>query len=888
MGANWGKVRIGLFTKVLIAALSVGVGFSTMSAFAQEESTEEEIAQQDTAAQDPARDDAARRREAPKLEEITVTAQKRSETAQTVPISISVATAETMEKQNIQTFSDLSLHTPNFFVDDTGTVNRISMRGLGSSGVDDIESSVGTYIDGIYIKNANRLTQSSFFDLARIEVLRGPQGTLYGKNSIAGAINVITAKPTKEFEAYMTGEYGSYGANRLEGAVSGSILENLSGRLALMTAHRGSWMKNDVGRNGGGYDDEGVRASLLWEPTDKLDVLMKYEYFNHEERGDVRQLLGMGPGTIVDTPVWAEQGPFEMKPDRHQSVKYRGEDGFDLGSNPGQTNKSNLGAITLDYNFDSGYTLTSVSGYSYYKADRRLDVDISPVDAIAINTTDEFTSWSEELRIASPLDQPFHFIAGIYVDHDKDEHGRDNNWAIFDPGATGQALEGVNGLLVAPNAIFDPASLGVAAAGAATVTADLPPKWQVNIPTYAGGSGDTRSAYFEGTYDFNPEWSLTGGVRYSHEAKKAYKRWGYTNSDGEPLSPTAFIPGLIGSVATDPAVLAAGAVFPGVPADLFGPGFPAADIPAGYMGYLTWAGTAVGAVSYAVVGPQNFAQGDEPPWKDQRSAARWLPSGKLKYQPNDDMMFYGAVVTGFKNGGFNVGAVSPQALSEFKEETSIAYELGSKLTLFEDMVRFNLALFWTNFDDLQVSTLDPASNTVLITNAAKATTRGVEVEGAWAATDYLTLSANYGYTDATYDKFPNGPCGIYAPPGCVTQDLKNEDVLLAPNNSAGGTIELNFPIGLSDLEIGSLLGVTYRDKSFTSLADDLENDSITLLNARIALRSPEGKWEFSVSGSNLTDSDSIQLVQPVAILSNILDGSIVPPRMFTVGFKKWF
>ena len=164
------------------------------------------------------------------LEEIVVTAQRRAESILEVPISMAVETGVTLEKKGIATLEGLSLQTPSLITQDGGRVSSVAMRGLGSPGLDTVESSVGIYIDEVYF-GRSRLSRNPMFDMDRIEVLRGPQGTLWGRNTIAGAINMLTARPSEELSGYVSGEAGNYDAYQVEGAVSGPIVDTLSGRL---------------------------------------------------------------------------------------------------------------------------------------------------------------------------------------------------------------------------------------------------------------------------------------------------------------------------------------------------------------------------------------------------------------------------------------------------------------------------------------------------------------------------------------------------------------------------------------------------------------------------------------------------------------------------------
>ncbi|MFM7784604.1 MAG: TonB-dependent receptor, partial [Gammaproteobacteria bacterium] len=265
---------------------------------------------------------AASAQEKLELEEIVVTAQKRSQLAQDVPIAMSVDTAELLEKKGISSLEGLGYQTPSLVIQDVGRVSSVAIRGLGSPGLDTVESSVGIYIDEIYF-GRSRLSRNPVFDMDRIEVLRGPQGTLYGRNTIAGAISMHTARPTEEVEARVLAEGGNLESYRTEGYLSGPITDTLSGRIAGYLAHRGAYLDNSEGPDGGGTDTEAWRGSLAWDPSESVSVFFKYDHMNHRNNGIYDQLLA-DPFGITTNPFgsYAAAGitNVDFRKDRKQQV----------------------------------------------------------------------------------------------------------------------------------------------------------------------------------------------------------------------------------------------------------------------------------------------------------------------------------------------------------------------------------------------------------------------------------------------------------------------------------------------------------------------------------------------------------------------------------------
>ncbi|MBK6278008.1 MAG: TonB-dependent receptor [Gammaproteobacteria bacterium] len=254
------------------------------------------------------------------LEEIVVTAQKREQSLQNVPISVVVETAATLEKKGIAELAGLAVRTPNLFIEDGGATANIAMRGLGSPGIESIEPSVGLYIDNISFARPRGVTQNPFYDMERIEVLRGPQGTLWGRNTIAGAINMLTARPSEELSGYVSGEAGNYDAYQVEGAVSGPIVDTLSGRLSLYKAERDGYLDNDgIAPDGGGIDSEAYRAQLQWQPNDCFRANLKWEQIDHSTEGHTIQLVGRGPD-----PLRARRGEHHERPLRGGGRGFQG------------------------------------------------------------------------------------------------------------------------------------------------------------------------------------------------------------------------------------------------------------------------------------------------------------------------------------------------------------------------------------------------------------------------------------------------------------------------------------------------------------------------------------------------------------------------------------
>ena len=211
------------------------------------------------------------------LEEIIVTAQKRPETLQDVPISVSVLGANTMTDAGLDKIEDIQHYVPNLQMTESGISTQMYVRGIGTGNNQGFEQSVGQYVDGVYY-GRQQLIRAPFFDLERIEVLRGPQGVLFGKNTIAGALNMTTAKPTDEFTGTVSVEGGDFGILDVQAVVSGPFSDSVRGRLAVRSYEEDGYFRNVFrGRDETQRDDFGIRGTLEWDATDDWFLSLKVE-----------------------------------------------------------------------------------------------------------------------------------------------------------------------------------------------------------------------------------------------------------------------------------------------------------------------------------------------------------------------------------------------------------------------------------------------------------------------------------------------------------------------------------------------------------------------------------------------------------------------------------
>lgn len=335
--------------------------------------------------------------------QIVVTAQKREQNIQDVPISIEVVSGEQLEDFHSNDMKAVMNFAPNVFVQTTAGNDVIYIRGFGSPPANfAFDQSVSLYVDGIYA-GKSRQAQAPFFDLARVEVLRGPQGALFGKNTAAGAISVVSAGPTDTFEGSMTGLYNfDHKGFEMSGYVSGPLSDTLSARMAFKILKQDGYIYNRATD----HDDpetrqQIARGTLKWTPSDKFDFTVKAEYANKVVTG----------GVTVSSPLTSAQAPTTT---RYLDQSALGREGINTES----FNTSGTANIYL-----GDYTLTSITGYSWFNAnivngfDQTIPGTTNHVTNSVYNSFPErFDQFSQEVRLLSPTGQTVEFIIGAYYD----------------------------------------------------------------------------------------------------------------------------------------------------------------------------------------------------------------------------------------------------------------------------------------------------------------------------------------------------------------------------------------------------------------------------------------------------------------------------------------
>jgi iron complex outermembrane recepter protein len=674
------------------------------------------------------------------IDEIIVTAQRREQNLQDVPISVSAFGAEQIEAKGLTDVSRLEGLVPGFTFGKSGVDARPAIRGVRTESVDvNADTTIGMFIDGIYQSRASQATLG-FIDLERVEVQRGPQGTLYGRNTFGGNISIVTARP--DFSEYYAGADLTVGDNsqiRVTGYVNAALSETVALRIAGGYEKSNGFVKNVNPTGGNLFDDDNkyVRYSLLLKPSENLTALFKFDYARRGGNGgsafgyklvgsyfDVpsnQQLFNATPiflntrggnrDGIVDAPLASDQGiPLFAAGDPYSiNNDYRGS--LDL---------RNTGlSANIAYDFGA-VTLKSITGYSDFETTRTQDTDFS---SSRIGADYQFTSaktLSQELQFVSSGSGPLEYVVGAYYFKDK-----------------------LNGTFI--NEQFVQLVPGDTRPAAVRQGGGFYQEFRAETESLA--------AYAQASFALSDKLKLTGGIRYTRDKK-----------DFQFANANEVLPFVGGAPLATAITLRTG----NIPASSFGvQGAPTnctyVTIPAPQPGFRCLPADTTRFVG-ATFNTATFKK------------ATWRVG--LDYQVADDNLLYASASTGFSSGGFN-GSQAAAALgrSTFAPQTVTAFEIGSKNRFADNSIQLNLSAFYNRYSSLQEQRQIPVGNTTLsiIENSGKARSYGAELEAIWKPVEALTLNASVAYLNARYTQYDQ----VAAPFGTS---------ILVPNALAPATI----------------------------------------------------------------------------------------------------
>jgi outer membrane receptor protein involved in Fe transport len=789
------------------------------------------------------------------LDEIVVTAQKREQSLQDVPGSVQAVSRESLAQRDVGQLSELTGIVPNFQIQRDPIGDRINIRGIQSGNNAGLEQSVSTFVDGVY-RGRGVQTRFAFLDLARVEVLRGPQGTLFGKNTIGGALNITTARPTSELKAELGAGYTFDGVREanFDGFVSGPISDRIRFRLAGTYSDLSRGHLRNLFYGGAStpkLEEFAFRGTIEADLDDVTLVTARYEHGDFDQFG---QPFGIRVGGPL-TPILAA---FGAPADGRKLVAIGSINPvLNIGSSGNHKGKSDEASLTITREIGGG-TLTAIGAYSRYDFKRQLDADFSPVDVVRFDDAEDFEQESFELRYASDPNRPFQYIIGGYLqrntlvasgDSQFNVRGSGNELAIDTLLAAGCAAAGNN-----------PGNRNCILTGLITGFDGTPLAYTDFGRFLVLDQKDKVAALFgEATYKITDTISVTGGLRYSYEKKTATQTATATNFGTRIRNP------LIGNQA---AYLAATGI-PGL--DPF----------------------------------QAIGEGAEHAFVLGRKENSLTYSAGIQFEPNKDTLLYAKISSGFKAGGFNSFALSADpAEAEFEDERATGIEVGAKLKLLDNRATLNIAGFRTKFKDIQTAVFT-GSTSFIVQNAAAATSTGVELDARLAVTDGLTLGASAAYVDFKYDSFPNAACTVdqlfqfrtdtnnpLATIQNCSQAFRNNLKGRTSENTPkySGNLNFTYVLPIAGFKLTTVGDVLFQSKQFrdSDLDPTLVQRSYAKANLTFIFGPEDGQWDLSIIGKNIFDKKTFVYGSDTPLLEGARQFAPDRPRTVAVRARARF
>ncbi len=701
---------------------------------------------------------------AKQLGQVTVTARKREETLQDVPIAVSAFTSATLFKQNVQNLGDLQGKVPSLQVyaaRGSNTTLTAYIRGVGQADPTwGFDPGVGIYLDDVYMARPQGALLD-VFDVNRIEVLRGPQGSLYGKNTIGGAIKYVSNPLPKKTEGSVTATVGTHGEKDVKVSLGGASADGVwRGRVAAASEHNDGFGKNLISNSrNGNKNTNAARVSLGFFPSSTFNAQLSVDALRDNSNPRGAKMLIANKFDPTYAPLSSD---------------------FNTRGGLAQLNHTDMSgaALTLNWIVNQDWTLKSITAYRKSSTDTYIDFDTLPE------------------KIAD--------VTAKYNDHQFTQELQAN----FDSGGV---LHGVFGLFYFK---------GTAAGQIHNIFLGSPPYSTLGYSLYGstGGSTGTESyaGYGDFTWDLSPQWSLDVGMRYTHETKTALiQNFGY--ADATFQNPTSTLADFSGSHASN-----------------------------------------------------NVS-----------------PKVSLAWSANDQIKLYGSYSEGFHSGGYNIRAncvAIPSSCRPINDEKVQSFELGSKMTFFDDALMMNTALFHNVYSNIQLSVftsfaLPNGSQGFFgdFTNAGKGHIDGLEEEFAWKPSEDWTLSGQFAYLHTKYTEFLTKGVNV-----ADQQKFTN-----APKWSGGLSLENTHQLGNGG-SLTARINYTYQGLVYpeTSLSPLIAQSAYGLWNAGVIWQIDQ-PWTLSLQGTNLANKSYRTTGYNIGSLG-IVTGFYGAPRMVTLSARYTF
>jgi iron complex outermembrane receptor protein len=740
------------------------------------------------------------------LAEIVVTASKREQNLMDVGLPLSARSGAELQTLHVNTGADLAQITPG--LEFTPTANNVpvyTIRGVGF-----YEQSLAAYPDvSLYLDQTPLpfpiLASRTVFDLERVEVLKGPQGTLFGNNATGGAINYVAAKPTRKFEDGVAVSYSSFNSAELSAFVSGPLTDTLRARLAIRAEHGDGWQfsQSRPGDTLGKKDNAAARFILDWSPSDALNLTLNINGWRDRDEPQGWQISGLdiknpvgsaGFGGVM--PANAPVLSVPIVPDGNSRLT-----DWTPGQRPYTDNTFWQTALHIDYSVSPTILLTSLTSYEDFKLGGRQDEDGSPLTLFEImNHNGYINSLSQEIRLSSQGQGPATWVVGA-------NYERDNTGEYYDLETLDSSSAYVNGAALNQNDNYQ------------------------RMRNYA--------AFANLEYKILPSTTIKGGVRRSQADRDS-------NAAGYSL-PGVPAPGGLPYTYTQFFNLIYGYLYPGV-------------VPTIQEGQSFLLDTRVNPDG-SPVNPATYMKAGRYYGTLNEGSTSW--SLGVDYRPSDGLLLYANVSQGYKSGSFPLLAAAIfTGLEPVKQESLRDYEAGFKLELLDRKVQLTGSAFYYDYANKQLLTkfIDPIFGALdKLQNVPKSTVRGAELGLTARPVAGLTLSANLSYINAKVEEYVGAVGSTAASNGLrvpVLVEFSGTTLPFAPKWQYSARAD--YDVRVSDHFIGFVgLGINGQSESYSSLAatqatkDDSYLGSHTLADADIGVKTQDDRWRFSVWGKNI-------------------------------------
>lgn len=800
---------------------------------------------------------------------ITVTAQKREQGIQDVPVAVTAYNAELLQNSGVRDIRDLAVIAPGLNVTSTSseysTTARI--RGVGTVGDNPgLESSVGIVIDGVP-RARNGVSFGDLGEIERIEVLRGPQGTLFGANTSAGIINIVTAPPEFEFGASLEATYLTDGADgyRIGGSVTGPLVEDQAAfRLYAASGNRDGFQTVQTfgGPRTESEDNDQdfwtIRGSILFDLGGRGDLTIQGDFTSRDENCCGAPSIVSGPTAAAVNALQPGGRPLPGAEDPFSRV---------IQSNRSTTQDIEDGGFQFEYVYEfDNFELTAIGSTRDYEIVSGQDTDFTGADIVfrdpSLNSF-EFGNSTFELRAQGETDR-LDWLVGVFFSNEE--------LVRRDAIQYGSDFEAYLGLIGGGNPVL--VTTLANGLGGAFIPGYTPLAPGQGFPSGSANSGGDRyeqdgqnfGIFTHNTFAIGENTDLTFGLRWNNTEKDATANFSPSNAPACDVWEAVFGEALDFSTAQNQAILAGFSAASGV------------SVP-GLIQFGTFTCLPSARDAYSNI---NF--------NESLSEDELTGLISLSHRFNDDFLMYGTYSRGYKAGGFNLdrftqagsNAVDFTAVlagtspypAQFDPEIVNSYEIGFKTEALDDTLLANLYLFYSEFESFQLNTFNGLAFFVTSLNNG-AVTQGAEFELLWFPENVpgLTLQGGVTYADATYNSF--------APTGTADVDrLSGQNFSLAPEWYTSGSISYVQPFGDNMQWLAHLSGRYLSEQNTGSDLDPEKiQDGYAVFNARLGIGAEDDSWSLELFANNLFDEDYVQVAFDGPFQPGSFNAFLGQPRM---------